>query len=105
MKEMLTPRMQDRITKEESGHGKIRERDRSDALLAYNINPLVREERTSAFNRDQVVKGYDSSNRKRSSSAANNCNNFRPEKGAKLSRRKDGSTIRTTTGAGDSQRN
>ena len=86
VKGMLTPRMQDRITNEESGRNKIRERDRSSGLLANNINTLVREERKSAFNLKQVVKGCDGSNRKRSSSAANNYNDFRLEKRAKLGR-------------------
>ena len=105
VKGMLTLRMQDWIMNEEFVHNKIRERDRSNALLADNIDTLVREERKSALNLKQVVKGYDGSNRKRSSSAANNYNDFRPEKRAKLGRwtrrpdnsgpKKDGSIIRT----------
>ena len=34
VKVMLAPHMQDQVTNEESSHNKIRERDRSNALLA-----------------------------------------------------------------------
>ena len=57
VKGMLTPHMQDRITSKESSHNKIRERNRSNALLANNIDTLVREEKKSTFNLNQVVKG------------------------------------------------
>ena len=43
----LTPRMQGRLENEESGHDKIMERDCLNALLANNIDALVREERKS----------------------------------------------------------
>ena len=83
---MLTPLMQDWITNKQSGHGKIRERDSFNALLANIIDTLVREERKSAFNLKQVVKGCDGGNRKRISSATKNYNDFRLEKRAKLGR-------------------
>ena len=54
--------------------------------MLNNIDALVREERKSAFNLKQVVKGCDGGDRKRSSSAANNYNDFRLEKRAKLGR-------------------
>ena len=50
VKGTLAPPMQDRLTNKESGHDKIRERDRSNTLLASNTNTLVREERKSTFN-------------------------------------------------------
>ena len=44
---------------EESGHDRIRARDRSNALLASNIDALVKEGMKSTFSLRQVVKGYD----------------------------------------------
>ena len=105
VKGMLTPHMQDRITNEESSHDKTRERDHLNALLTNNINTLVREEKKSAINLNQVVKGYDDKNRKCSSGAADKHNDFRPKKRAKINRwklksddngpKKDDNTTRT----------
>ena len=105
VKGMLTPHMQDRITSKESSHNKIRERNRSNALLANNIDTLVREEKKSTFNLNQVVKGYNGKDKKYSSSTGNNRNDFRLEKRTKINRwkirpdnngpKKEDSTIRT----------
>ena len=58
----------------------IRERDRSNTLLANNIDTLVREERKSSINLRLVVASEERGNRKRIPSAVNNNSDFRPEK-------------------------
>ena len=54
VKGTLMLRMQDRLQNKESDRDKIRERDRLNALLTNNINTLVREERRSTLNLEQV---------------------------------------------------
>ena len=54
VKGTLMLRMQDRLQNKESDRDKIRERDRSNALLANIIDTLVRQERKSTFNLKQV---------------------------------------------------
>mgnify|MGYP007123552722 CR=1 FL=1 len=44
VKKILTPRMKDRLKDREANHDKVRKRDRSNALLADNIDGLVKEE-------------------------------------------------------------
>ena len=47
VKKMLTPRMKDWIKDKEADHNKVRKRDRSNALIAKNIDSLVKEEGNS----------------------------------------------------------
>ena len=44
VKEMLTTRMKDRLKDEEADYEKVRRRDRSNNLLADNVDTLVKEE-------------------------------------------------------------
>ena len=44
VKKMLTTRMTDRLKDEEADYEKVRRRDRSNNLLADNVNTLIKEE-------------------------------------------------------------
>ena len=44
VKKMLTTRMTDRLKDEEADYEKVRRRDRSNNLLADNVNNLIKEE-------------------------------------------------------------
>ena len=44
VKKMLTTRMTDRLKDKEADYEKVRQRDRSNNLLADNVNTLIKEE-------------------------------------------------------------
>ena len=54
VKKMLTTRMRDRLKNEEADYEKVSKRDRSNNLLADNIDGLVKEEGKSNSNLKQV---------------------------------------------------
>ena len=54
VKKMLTTHMRDRLKDEEADYEKVRKRDRTNALLADNIDGLVKEEGKSNSNLKQV---------------------------------------------------
>ena len=54
VKKMLTTRMTDRLKDEEANYKKVRQRDRSNNLLADNVDTLVKEEGKLNANLKQV---------------------------------------------------
>ena len=54
VKKMLTTRVRDRLKDEEADYKKVRQRDRTNDLLADNIDRLVKEEGKSNSNLKQV---------------------------------------------------
>ena len=44
VKKMLTPRMQGRLKDDEADHDKLKKRDKSNALMHYDLDGLVKEE-------------------------------------------------------------
>ena len=54
VKKMLMTRMRDRLKDEEADYEKVRKRDRTNALLADNIDGLAKEEGKSNSNLKQV---------------------------------------------------
>ena len=54
VKKMLTTRMRDRLKDKEADYNKVRKRDRGNALLADNIDGLVKEKRKLNSNLKQV---------------------------------------------------
>ena len=54
VKKMLTTRMTNRLKDEEADHEKVRRRDRSNNLLADNVDTLVKEEGKLNSNLKQV---------------------------------------------------
>ena len=54
IKKMLTNRMKDRLKDEEADYEKVRKRDRTNALLADNIDGLAKEEGKSNSSLKQV---------------------------------------------------
>ena len=56
VKKFLATRIRDRLKDEEANYDKVRKRDRGNALLADNIDGLVKEERKSTSSLKQVRK-------------------------------------------------
>ena len=87
VKKLLTTLMTNRLKDEEANQEKLRRRDRSNALLAENVNSLVKEEGKLNSNLKQVRQGDHRSNNNSWSRGCNYNSDYKiPRKKVRLNR-------------------